>query len=270
MMALNSNGHNVAPGPCAPGYNRLTLHPNPESTQARTSECAAFRATTVFNVLAMLLLTLTATILTGCGDTEKGGGDFNDIIPKLMEKANGPNPEATATELFDTTTPDARRYAIEQLSRKKWGLQGVYLKAYRVLATDPDDMVRSQAVAACGKSKDPSVADIVIAGTRDKAAVVRIAATQALVDWKLPASVDSLMDRLKIDTVSQVRVNCAKALTGYPSAKVYRALIDALDDQDVAVVHFAWNSLKYTSNLDMPKDSKVWLTWYDQKFGNKS
>lgn len=210
------------------------------------------------------------SLLVGCGDTDKGGQDFDAIIPTLLEKVSGPNPELTAAELFDTTTPDARRYAIEQLSRKKWGLQGVYLKAYRVLATDPDDMVRAQAVAACGKSKDPSVADVVISGTRDKATVVRIAATQALVDWKLPASVDSLLDRLKIDPEAQVRVNCAKSLSGYPDPKVYRALIDAMDDQDVAVIHFAWNSLKHTAHVEMPKDSKIWLNWYQQQFEPKS
>lgn len=210
------------------------------------------------------------TMLAGCsGDGDKST-EFNDVIPKLMDKVNGPNPEIAASELFDTTTPDARRYAIETLSRKKWGLQGVYLKAYRVLATDPDDMVRAQAVAACGKSKDPSVADVVISGTRDKAAVVRIAATQALVDWKVPASVDTLLDRMKLDTNNQVRINCAKALQGFPSPKIYRALIDAMDDQDVAVVHFAWNALKHTTGVELPKDSKAWLSWYEQKFEPKS
>ncbi len=227
---------------------------------------AGHRATRGF----YLLLITAVFVLAGCsGDEKSDAKDFDDIIPKLLEKAAGPKPEEAAIDLFNTTSPDARRYAIETFQRKKYGLSGVYLKVYRVLATDPDDMVRSQAVAACGKSRDQSVADVVIAGTRDKAPVVRIAATQALVDWPLPAARDTLLDRLRIDPAAQVRINCAKSLRYYSEQLVIRVLIDALDDQDPAVVHFTGNSLGYITQVkNMPRDSKAWLSWYQLKYGN--
>ncbi len=44
-----------------------------------------------------------------------------------------------------------------------------------------------------------------------------------------------------------------------------RALIDALDDKDAAVVYNARQSLWSTTREDFGYDSRAWLTWYQAK-----
>ena len=195
----------------------------------------------------------------GCSGTED---DLNKSIPKLIESWKGPNNLDMAGDLFNSTNPDARRIAIAHISKKKWGHEPPYMKAYHMLATkDPEPLVRAQALRALGASHDPSVAPDLLDGLKHTDPQVRRDAAAALQDLANDATVEPMLEALKNDPDAQVRVNLAKALMQYKQARVMFALADALDDKDVAVVHWAQLSLQSQTGEDFPTDRKVWVDW---------
>ncbi|MEI8195011.1 MAG: HEAT repeat domain-containing protein, partial [Phycisphaerae bacterium] len=128
---------------------------------------------------AMVVLGL---LLAGAG-CNSSGEDLNVMIPKMIDKWKGPSNIDAAADLFNATNPDARRIAVAHISMKKWGHEAPYMKAYHVLATsDPNPMVRGQALRALGTSHQPAVAEDLLTGLANPDVNVRRDATAAMCD----------------------------------------------------------------------------------------
>jgi HEAT repeat protein len=221
-----------------------------------------------------IIVALALLALTGCGDSSKPR-DFNELIPRLMGSLKPTNPTQAAANLFNVTSPDERRDAIAFLQDQKYGHEPPYMRAYEILTTDPHPMVRAQAMRALGSSHNQSAVPYLIDGTTgrtglaDPEAEVRRDAAQGLLETFNLTAIDPLARLLtgpKMDPDDQVRIACARALVNAGTPAVLRALIDALDDKNAAVVYWARESLIARTGNKFDFDGKTWLTWYQQAY----
>ncbi len=219
-------------------------------------------------VLGMMLLGV-----AGCGSGDHAPRrDFDELIPRLMGSMKNRSPVDAAANLFNVTNPDERRDAIAYLQTKPWGHQEPYMKAYKILTTDPSAMVRAQAMRALGTSHDASAVPYLVDGATGKTGLsdtepeVRRDAALGLATTFGPAAVQPLADRVRGDADDQVRINAVRALARASTPTSIRVLIDALDDKNAAVVYYARDSLMAITGQNFAFDGKAWLNWYRQTF----
>ena len=221
------------------------------------------------SVAGLALCAATFALITACSSGDKET-DLNSVVPKMMKDLTGPRPEEAAAHLFDVTSPDERRDAIAFLCKQKYGHEPPYIKAYTMLATDPHPMVRAQAMKALGSARNPGVVPALLKGLDDKDAMVRADAAAGLVESFTDEAIDPLMTHLKEDTDVQTRMNAACALGNSASPKAIRALIDALDDRNVGVTHYALKTLVHVTGQNIAMESRQWLQWYQSQPWAKS
>ncbi len=212
-------------------------------------------------IVASILASSLLTLLPGCSHDD----NFNDVIPGMLN--GGQSPTNAAGDLFDPSSSDRRRAAIAYLNNKKWGHEAAYMKAYNMLATYPDPLVKGQAMRALGESGNPEVAAVLIKGLDDDSEIVRQDASAAAHKINNEKLIDPLIAHLRKDTDLQTRINCAQALDKYRTPRVFMFLAAALDDNDPAVVYWAWDNLsKATGQCGLPKDCKAWQEWLAQRY----
>ena len=209
-----------------------------------------------------LLLTLLLTAPLAFLGCNAEGEDLNKVLPKLIDEWKGPGNVEAAAGMFNADNPDIRRISVAHISKKQWGHEPPYMKAYRQLATDPQPLVRGQAMLALGSSGQADVADVLITGLGDTSPLVRRDAAAALKDITNPAAIDPLLEHLKNDPDAQTRVFCAQALRNYSTPRTILGLAQALDDKDAAVIEWSWKSLTQITGKDWSKtDSRPWLEY---------
>jgi len=202
------------------------------------------------NVLTALAA---CTLLAACNSEDKS---FNDVIPKLLNP-NGQTPMNAAGDVFDPVSADKRREAIAYLNSKKWGHEEAYMKAYAMLATDPDPLVKAQAIRALGESGNPETAAVLVKGLEDANVIVRQEAAAAAHKINSGKLIDPLVAHMIKDPDLQTRINCTQALDKYATPKVLVYLAVVLDDKDPAVAYWAWDNLsKATGNKQLPRETK--------------
>jgi len=205
-----------------------------------------------------------AAMLGGCdsGPTEHTR-DFNELIPRMLGAINKSTPEEAAANLFKVTSPDEQRDAIAYLETKPYGHQPPYMKAYELLATAPNPMVRAQAMRALGTSYQADAGVYLAKGLDDSDNVeVRRDAAYGLISTWNDAAFAPLVKHVTDDPDALVRGYCARALSHARTTDAIHALITALTDEDAAVTHFAHSSLVSVTGQDMSYDTKAWLNWY--------
>jgi HEAT repeat protein len=211
-------------------------------------------------------------VLVGCGNKNQAR-DFDELIPRLMGASKrSTNPVEAAANMFNATSADERRDAIAYLEKKKYGHEEPYMRAYKLLTTDPHPMVRAQAIRALGSSKDPRIVPYLVDGTtgktglKDPVAEVRRDAAQALLMVTSDEAVPALIERLGNDPDEQVRVACARALRHSKDPAAVQALIKALDDRNAAVVYWASESLMINTGNNFGYDRGTWQQWFEQTY----
>ncbi len=208
----------------------------------------------------------------GCSGDHVAARDFNELIPRMMGAIKDRGPVDAATNLFNVTNADERRDAIAYLQTKPYGHEASYMKAYELLTTDPSPMVRAQAMRALGSSGQAEAVPYLVngnggkTGLNDPEAEVRRDAAVGLTTTFDATAIPALADHVRGDVDDQVRINCARALGNAATPSSIRALIDALDDRNVAVVFYAHESLTKVTGQALPADSKPWLGWYQQTY----
>ncbi len=213
------------------------------------------------------VMLLVALSLGGCGSGDTyAARDFNELIPRMMKAVNQGSPQEAAANLFNVTSADERRDAVAYLETRPYGHAEAYMKAYKLLATDPHPMVRAQAMRALGSSHDPSIVNVLVKGLNDSDVTVRRDASMALQSTYSEVALESMILHLKGDEDEQVRTNLALAMVQARNQKSIRALIDALDDSNAAVNYWAHQSLMGLTQQDIEPNGKLWLEWYRKTY----
>jgi HEAT repeat protein len=218
---------------------------------------------------------LSALLLAGCEDmfSPTPSRDFNELIPRMMGAINKGTPEENAAALSNVTSPDERRDAIAYLQTRPWGHEPAYMRAYELLTTDPHPMVRAQAMRALGTSYQAPAGDFLVRGLRDEDVQVRRDAACALVttwnDSAIPALIlhshpqrNPNANPPDGEPDEQVRIFCVRALAHFNTPEVALALINAMSDNDAAVVQYAQRSLVAVSGQNFSYDLRAWNNWY--------
>lgn len=199
--------------------------------------------------------------LCGCGDKLDGLQETQKrwTLQNFLKKLRGQSPKQNVAMAFDPNDADRRREGILALSERKWGLKEPYLKGYAaILKTDEDPLVRSAAVRALGKAKDPKYLDVVARSLLDRVVFVRQDAATALDGLVGDAAVGPLRDRAANDIDQDVRANCAKALRHYRRDDVAQTLVACLSDKAFSVRHEAHASLVELTGRDLGYEPQDW------------
>lgn len=213
----------------------------------------------------LAVLTLATLGLVACQSNDRVQRDWDVLIPQIL--GAGQQPVEAAGNLFNVTSPDERRDAIAYLQMKKFGYGEPYMKAYKLLATDPHPLVRGQAMRALGDSGDPSIVPILVKGLNDKVVTVRRDAAVALRTTYSDEAVESLVLHLKGDEDEAVQIDSARALANSRDPRAVRGLIDGLDSRNAAVAFYAHQSLVSITGQNLPaEEGSSWLRWYEATY----
>ena len=175
-----------------------------------------------------------------------------------MRRIFGPAPKALVRQMFESPDPDLRREAIDKLSAKDYGQREPYLKGYAALATDPAPTVRSSAVRALGRGKDPGYVNVVLEALKDANTGVRWDAAAALDLILDPKAVEPLARTAANDDSVDVRIAATRALRHYRTREAAGALLHCLEDADFSVRFQAAESLKELTGESIPPDHRAW------------
>ncbi len=214
-------------------------------------------------LLGLSLLGL--VFLTGCSSGNSDPQNFNSLVQNWIKKLQGGHSVMNqARNLFATENPDTQREAIAWMAKQKWGHEKPYMDAYRLAETSPSPLVRGQAMLALGTSGQADVAPDLNRGLTDPSSFVRLCAAMAAGYVDNPILIPDLIKRLQSDPDAQVRIYAAEALKAYKTRLVIETLINALDDQNVAIVQAAWDDLTIQTGQKFPQHSGPWELWLRQ------
>ena len=207
-------------------------------------------------------LVLLTAALAGCSDSSSKPQNLNTFVNSILHHFRGRSPVAQTRRMFDTSDADQRMAGMAWLARQKYGHDKPYMRAYKLLTSDPNPLVRGQAMIALGTSHQPAVAPTLLLGLQDKSKFVRLCAAMGLTYVNNPIAIGPLLEHLRHDPDMQVRIYCDQALKYYKTRRVIRALITTLDDRNVALVQFAWSDLIQQTGQKLPQHSGPWRVWF--------
>ncbi|MFG0329271.1 MAG: HEAT repeat domain-containing protein [Phycisphaerales bacterium] len=219
---------------------------NRTSTRPAAGSLAAIAGGLVTAVAAIF-------VTTGC-DTMSA--DIEEAF-----KFDQPSPSEAASWMFHRDS-EKRRLGISLIANAPFGGEPPYMEVYREAVIDTDPMVRAAAALALGLHGEPVDAERLVALLTDDSAIVRVEAAQSLQRLHNPVAIGPLLDRLRNDTESDVRMAAANALGQYAEPRVVEGLIAALDDESLAVNHHARRSLRFLTGKELGLEPEEWLAWY--------
>ena len=221
-------------------------------------------------LLAALALAPLLTGLAGCGGTTR-------------------DPQMAMLVALSDRPADQRRAALTRVARspdrgRVWARDG-----YRSIALlDADPSTRCVALRALGELDTPDIVDVawrILNHTRTDAGRVRMPdeqvrweATRGLADRLAGGRVPedwhdrvrtTLLDRLRLDSARQVRLEAARGLGGCAGDRdVVLALIAALDDRDFAVAYECEEALVRLTGYTQGASSSAWQAWLAEHEGD--
>ena len=200
----------------------------------------------------LLIVALLAT--AGCG------GKKTDLGGWLFPPSTGANLKRVA----ESPLPDERREAIEAVARDSSAIRTEpVVKVFCLVAeNDQDALVRAAAVRGLARMDGENVLETLgRAATKDASQVVRHDAVQALGRRARPERADVLMAVLKGDPSADVRIEAAEALRRFKEKPAAESLVAGVEDRDVAVARKVWESLRYMTGQDLPRETKAWTEY---------
>jgi len=181
----------------------------------------------------------------------------------LIEKITGPS-TADQVVAVESTSADQRREALEEIVKDKNARQVESVtKLYCLVArTDPNPMVRATAVRGLasleGDGVIPTLCDVI---ETDKDPYVRTDAAHALGSHDDAAAIEALIGALQDDADTDVAVAAADSLRNLQSTRATAALAEAVEDRNLAVAYTAWESLRYMTGQDLPRQREPWTAF---------
>ena len=203
--------------------------------------------------LASMLLAFVALALTGC---EVQQGKLS--TPGWMTALFTDSFDRELADTIDMEDADRRREGVVALSRRKNGLEEPYLKAYALLAEDPDPSVRCAAINALGRAGKTEYVPVILTGLSDPVAMVRLDAAEALGRVPDERATGPLSLHSARDDDPHVRIRCIRALGHYKHKDVLNTLINCLSDEQFGPRLAAREVLREMTGLDGAYDVAQW------------
>ena len=191
---------------------------------------------------------------------------------QMLAFSGGDNPARSRVFMEDRQSPDKRRRGINGLLRWDFAQRNPYVRRYGQIAkADTDPLVRSVALRALNRSRDPGARPQFVEALSDPSVLVRLEGVKALVNLPDPAAVEPLIRLVSnIEEDRDVRIAAAEALKHYKSIEVARALIPRLNERDFGVSWQARRSLRRITGKDFFYNEAAWLEYAagpDNPFG---
>jgi len=197
----------------------------------------------------VMLLASVSLAACGCG----GAGSWQERL----------FPPSTASQMvrIESDRPDERREALQFVAADSGArnLPSVVKVFCLVAKTDKDAMVRAAAVRGLGVMQGeevmPALSGVAI---NDRSPFVRMDAAASLGRQAQPEGMPVLVQALQGDSNSDVRVAAADSLAAYKDKSAALALVAVLRDPSLAVAQKAWQSLRYMTGQNLPRDEQAW------------
>ncbi len=173
------------------------------------------------------------------------------------------SPGDAARMALDEWNPEERRRGLLLLANAPWGGEDPYMRLYRAALGDGDSAVRMIAIRALAMHGGGEDVALIVANLDDEDHLLRWETVRALQRLHDPDAIDPLMVRLlpARETDTQVRASAADALGQYAEPRVVEALVESLDDPDLAVVRASERSLRFLTGQKLGSDPRDWNTW---------
>ena len=209
--------------------------------------------------------------LSGTGLQGANAGDSESILDAFSSRTTPTNAIEAARNELDA---DRRRSGLARIAAEPWGGEPAYVDFYRLAIQDSDAAVRSVAARALALHGEAEDALRIAPLFDDEDRLVRWAAARALQRLHNPEVVGLLIQRTRLDIESGVLVReaSARALGQYAEPRVVQALINALDDPDLAVNASAKSSLQILTGERLgyaPEDWTRWVAQADNPFAGR-
>ncbi len=184
------------------------------------------------------------------------------------ETFSPPTPIQAATWAVDTNDAENQRRGIALLASAPWGGAETYVKLYRLyIEENSDPLVKAFAIRALGRHGDAADSTLVAKQLDSEFRIVRLEAAKALQRLHEPSGTevaDAIWTRMVNETEdTDIRTELAIALGQYQSDSVFQALVNALDQRDLAVNWAALDSLQTLTGRDFGLEQTQWLAWKD-------
>ncbi len=234
-----------------------------------------------------ILMTVAALLACGCGGKKPSIDTW--IKSKLF-----PMPTSARVILVQSHLPDERREALQTIAKDRKALkeESVIALFCLVAVTDDDPLVRGAAVRGLAGMQDQGVrvnapetgpetaldrvlrdylgADangdgklgvletLAYAVVNDADAHVRAEAVESLGRRVPPEGMSAVVQALGNDSSLDVRIKSAESLRRFAQSEAAETLVATLGDREVAVAHKAWESLRYMTGQDLPREQQAW------------
>jgi HEAT repeat protein len=230
--------------------------------------------------LVPLLGTAAALFTPGCSDNQpKVDAKLDEMTQRLF--APRKSPQQYMILAVSSEDADVRRASVVRISQsnkydQEWAIKGFV--AIACLENDPQ--TRCVAIRALARTGDPRATETALKvlnyrdyppqEVRPPDDICRGDAAFALADLSAAGKVPeeyqdgvrkTLLDRLHLDTDRHTRIAAARGLASYPAEETVAGLIDALRDDDFAVVHQCENSLMKLTGQAHHGDVQAWEAW---------
>ena len=221
-------------------------------TQRRVAVPPAMRKALPSRVAGVIGFLLAAVLLAGCG-----GKAADQWLRELWSSGT------TEGQIAQVESPkaDERREALDALAAKNEarGIPSV-VKIFCIVArSDKDTMVRDAAVRGLAQMQGEGVlealSDVV---ANDRSDYVRREAVLSLARRVPPEGATAMIQALKSDASPDVRLAAAEHLRRFRDKAAAETLAAVLQDTDVAVALRAWESLRYMTGQDLPRQTTPW------------
>ena len=172
-----------------------------------------------------------------------------------------PRPLGARVVELENENPDVRRKAVEAIAKsgKVETVPSLVRLLCLVARNDRDAMVRSAAAQALGGVNGEGVLEALAEVlAKDENPYVRTDAAEALGRHAAPEAVQALVEVMQSDSSVDVRIAAEEALRNFKDRSAAEALINGLGKSDVAEVRKCWESLRYMTGQDLPREPVAW------------
>ena len=172
-----------------------------------------------------------------------------------------PRPLGARVVELENENPDVRRKAVEAVAKsgKTETVPSLVRLLCLVAQKDRDAMVRSAAVQALGGVKGEGVLETLAEVlAKDGNPYVRSDAAGALGRQAVPDAVPVLIEAMQGDASVDVRLAAEDALRNFKDRSAAEALASGLGKSDIAEVQKCWESLRYMTGQDLPREPAAW------------